>query len=173
MPLLNWVIFCLENSNIVEKLFPMNKIQVCVCRRRITQSNVLLISTLHGLLIYSFLAAHYNDIKMRAVASQISSVSIVCSTVGSGAEKRKHQSSPVTGEFPAQKASNAENISIWWRHRVVLSGFDRFAPTQFDRSALMQRQDEKTSNCAITLSRNRLQHHSSDVHISNVQIQNA
>ena len=26
--------------------------------------------------------------------------------------------SPVTGEFPAQKASNMENISIWWRHYV-------------------------------------------------------
>ena len=24
--------------------------------------------------------------------------------------------SPVTGEFPAQMASNAENVSIWWRH---------------------------------------------------------
>ena len=24
--------------------------------------------------------------------------------------------SPVTGEFPAQKASNAENATIWWRH---------------------------------------------------------
>ena len=28
--------------------------------------------------------------------------------------------SPVTGEFPAQMASNAENISIWWRHHVLL-----------------------------------------------------
>ena len=26
--------------------------------------------------------------------------------------------STVTGEFPAQMASNAENIFIWWRHRV-------------------------------------------------------
>ena len=26
--------------------------------------------------------------------------------------------SPVTGEFPAQRASNAENVSIWWRHNV-------------------------------------------------------
>ena len=26
--------------------------------------------------------------------------------------------SPVTREFPAQMASNAENVSIWWRHRV-------------------------------------------------------
>ena len=24
--------------------------------------------------------------------------------------------SPVTGEFPAQRASNAENVSTWWRH---------------------------------------------------------
>ena len=25
------------------------------------------------------------------------------------------ENSPVTGEFPAQRASNAENVSIWWR----------------------------------------------------------
>ena len=24
--------------------------------------------------------------------------------------------SPETGEFPAQRASNADNVSIWWRH---------------------------------------------------------
>ena len=29
--------------------------------------------------------------------------------------------SPVTDDFPAQRASNAENVSIWWRHSVVLS----------------------------------------------------
>ena len=27
--------------------------------------------------------------------------------------------SPVTGEFPAQRASNAKNVSIWWRHDVL------------------------------------------------------
>ena len=26
--------------------------------------------------------------------------------------------SPVTGEFPAQRASYAENVSIWWRHHA-------------------------------------------------------
>ena len=26
--------------------------------------------------------------------------------------------SPLTSEFPAQRASNAENISVWWRHHV-------------------------------------------------------
>ena len=28
--------------------------------------------------------------------------------------------SPVTGEFPAQTAINAVNVSIWWRHHTVL-----------------------------------------------------
>ena len=27
-------------------------------------------------------------------------------------------SSPLTGEFPTRRASNAENVSIWWRHHV-------------------------------------------------------
>ena len=27
--------------------------------------------------------------------------------------------SPVTGEFPAQMASYAENVSIWWRHHIL------------------------------------------------------
>ena len=27
--------------------------------------------------------------------------------------------SPVTGEFPSQMASNAENVSIWWRHHDI------------------------------------------------------
>ena len=28
--------------------------------------------------------------------------------------------SPVTGEFPVQRANNAENVSIWWHHHVEL-----------------------------------------------------
>ena len=28
--------------------------------------------------------------------------------------------SPVIGEFPTQIASNADNVSIWWRHHVML-----------------------------------------------------
>ena len=35
----------------------------------------------------------YNDVMMSAMASQITGVSIVCSSVGSGADQRKHQSS--------------------------------------------------------------------------------
>ena len=38
--------------------------------------------------------------------------------------------SPATGEFPAQMASNAENVSIWWRHhdicasKLIIIGLD-------------------------------------------------
>ena len=31
--------------------------------------------------------------------------------------------SPGTGEFPAQMASNAENVSIWWRHLVDVTDY--------------------------------------------------
>ena len=69
---------------------------------------------------------HYNDIIMGAIASQITSLKIVNSTVYSGADQMKTSKLRVTGlcagnslgtgEFPAQMASNAENVSIWWRH---------------------------------------------------------
>ena len=36
--------------------------------------------------------------------------------------------SPGTGEFPAQMASNAENVSIWWRHHVSRAGASNDIP---------------------------------------------
>ena len=71
---------------------------------------------------------HYDDVRMGAIASQLTSLTIVYSTVYSDADQRKHQSSASlafvrgihrgTGEFPAQMASYAENVSIWWRHHA-------------------------------------------------------
>ena len=62
---------------------------------------------------------------MGTMVSQNTSLTIVYTAVHSGADQRKHQSvsglcagnSPVTGEFPAQMASNAENVSI---HDVIM-----------------------------------------------------
>ena len=68
---------------------------------------------------------HYTDVIMTTMASQITSLTVVYSIVYSGGDQRKHQSSDSlalcgeftgTGEFPAQRASNAENVFIWWRH---------------------------------------------------------
>ena len=66
---------------------------------------------------------------MSAMASQITSLTIVYSTVYSYADERKHQSSVSlafvgTSEFPAQMASNAENVSIWWRHHEIRQSTD-------------------------------------------------
>ena len=66
---------------------------------------------------------------MSELASQITSLAIVYSTVKSRRRSKKTSklhvtdlcaaNSPVTGEYPAQRASNAENVSIWWRHHWV------------------------------------------------------
>ena len=69
---------------------------------------------------------HYNDVIMSTMASQITSLKIVYSTIYSRCRWKKISklcvtglcagNSPVTGEFPAQRASNVENVSIWWHH---------------------------------------------------------
>ena len=73
-----------------------------------------------------------NNVIMGALASQITSVSFVHSIVCSGADQRKHQSfaslalwEVFTGDrcIPCtQRASNAENVSIWRRHHVLERG---------------------------------------------------
>ena len=63
---------------------------------------------------------YYSDVIMSAIASQITGVSNVFSTVCSGAHQRETKLR-VTGFCEKNppilftKASNAENISIWWR----------------------------------------------------------
>ena len=77
----------------------------------------------HSYLERNYIAGlnHYNEIIMGTIASQITSLTIVYSTVYSDTDQRKHQSSTplVPGEFPAQMASYAENVSIWWRHQKL------------------------------------------------------
>ena len=95
-------------------------------------------SSLFGPLTPKGTAHHCNDVIIGVIPSQITSLTIVYSIVYSDADQRKHQSSVslafvpgsdrwvVTGEFPAQMASYAENVSIWWRHhdkhKLLFSG---------------------------------------------------
>ena len=79
---------------------------------------------------HSLASRRYNDVIMCAMASQITSITVVYSTVYS--KRRSKQTSklrvtghcagnsPMTGEFPAQRTSNTENVSIWWRHHGVI-----------------------------------------------------
>ena len=63
-------------------------------------------------------SVHYSDIILSEMASQITGVSIVCSSVCSGRDQRKQQS---PGSMTSQRASYAENVSFWWRHVFVIS----------------------------------------------------
>ena len=64
----------------------------------------------------------YNGVIMAAMAFKITSLTIVYSTVYSRRRSKNTSkirvtglcagNSPVTGEFPAQRASNAENVSM-------------------------------------------------------------
>ena len=74
------------------------------------------------------LEVHYNDVIRSAMASQITNLMIVNLSVYSRLRSKKisklsvtgfwEGNSPVIGEFPAQRAGNAENVSIRWRHHV-------------------------------------------------------
>ena len=65
---------------------------------------------------------------MTMMASQITSLTVVYSTVYSDADKKNIKDPrywPLcgeftgTGEFPAQRASYAENVYIWWRYHDI------------------------------------------------------
>ena len=69
---------------------------------------------------------HYSDVIMSTAVSQITGVSICLRNrlFRRGSNKTSKiritglckGNLPVTGEFPTQRASSAENVSIWWCH---------------------------------------------------------
>ena len=73
---------------------------------------------------------NYNDVIMSTMASQITSLAVVYSTVYSRRRSKRTSklrvtglcegNSPVTGEFPTQRSRNAENVPIWWHHQAPL-----------------------------------------------------
>ena len=75
---------------------------------------------------FTNMSAHYSDVMMSEMASQITGVSIAYLTVCFRRRSKKTSklrvtglcegNSQVIGEFPTQMASNAENASIWWRY---------------------------------------------------------
>ena len=89
---------------------------------------------------------HNNDVIMSAMASKITSLRTFTQPLIQAQNKKKTSklrvtglcegNSPVTGEFPAQKASNGRIVSIWWRrHDLVLHR----APASRGRSTAMAR----------------------------------
>ena len=87
---------------------------------------------------------------MSAMAYQIIGASIVYSTVCSGADQRNHQRSPVTGEFPAQRANNGktfpfddvivrqEKVRTWEYERITVPAFYSERPPLFSSHPLKE-----------------------------------
>ena len=71
---------------------------------------------------------------MTTMASQITSLTVVTQSFIQ-AQIKENTKAPRywhlcgeftgTGEFPAQRASKAENVSIWWRHHVWVAFLER------------------------------------------------
>ena len=106
-----------------------------------TASAILIFSPEHdtkGHQANDWRANHYNDVIMNAMASQITSLTIVYSIVYSRCRSKKTSkfrvtglcagNPPMTGEFPAQMVSNAENVSISWRYYDKRTIFNATAP---------------------------------------------
>ena len=96
-----------------------------ICRYQITTNRNKAVNSVLGHCAQSH-AKHYSDVVMGTVVSQITSLTIVYSTVYSGVDQRKHQSSALLafmrGIHRSQRASNADNVSIWWRHQDTCGG---------------------------------------------------
>ena len=107
---------------------------------------------------------HYTDVIMGTMASQIISLTIFYSIVYSGADKKTSKLhvaglcvgiSPGTCKFPAQMASNAENISIGWRHHdclMVIAVATILVPCRVVRSLQLLKQLGRVAHiCACNL----------------------
>ena len=69
------------------------------------------------------ISIYYSDVIMGVMASQITSLNPLFRRRSKKTSKLSVTglcagNSPVTGEFPAQMASNAENVSFWLRHNA-------------------------------------------------------
>ena len=73
----------------------------CTLQWRHTERDGVSYHQYHDCLLYSLFKAHIKETAKLRVTGPCEG------------------NSPVTGEFPAQRASNAENVSIWWRHHDI------------------------------------------------------
>ena len=105
----------------------LNTVSFSICCLKHLRQTTFFSDVTH--VIYMQVIPHYSEVIMSTMASQITSLAIVYLTVHSGVTSLCEGNSLVTGEFPSQRASNAENVSIWWRHHEyfgqnnVINGF--------------------------------------------------
>ena len=64
---------------------------------------------------------HYSDVIMSVMALRLFTQPFIQAQIKENIKTPRHWPlcREFTGEFPAQRASNAENVSIWWRHHAI------------------------------------------------------
>ena len=63
------------------------------------------------------------------------------------------RNSPLTGEFPVQMASNAKNVSIWWRHHDIWPCWSVILGCSHKKVALLSWKVVKWPNIALNMNR--------------------
>ena len=103
-----------------------------ICETRLLSSDIARTFLMIYFTCLSRYSPHYSDVIIGAMASQVTNPTLeyaMVYVVFRRWSKKKFKAprhwplcgagnSMATGEFPAQMASNAENVSIWWRHHV-------------------------------------------------------
>ena len=102
---------------------------------------------------------HYNDVIMSLMVSEITSLMIIYSAVYSRRSKKTWKlrvsglcvgNSPVTCEFPTQRVSNAENVSIWWCHHEISIMASQITGHSTVYKNLLRLSEMKQSKCCIS-----------------------
>ena len=75
-------------------LYVPNRVNSNVCERENSKTASVFLPLITGLYLCRLITSHYNDVIMSAMVSQSTSLTIVYSSVYSGADQRKHQRSP-------------------------------------------------------------------------------
>ena len=99
------------------------------CLRKVERTSVLCVNhwESHSATLRGIIVIRYSEVMISTMASKITDISIVCST---GVDQRKKskfrvtdlsEGNPsVTGGFLSQRASDAESVSISWRHHLLI-----------------------------------------------------
>ena len=119
-----WKISSHFNHNVLVGLHECHHGDCRCCVAEWMPATTLIATAESSYALYALRLVHYNDVIMSAMACQVTSLTIVYPTVYSRCRSQKtsklrvtglcEENSPVTDEFPAQRASNVENVSIWW-----------------------------------------------------------
>ena len=122
--------FRIPSANLNKLRLIIGKVYEIVNGQGQCEGDMYMLSVLCFLLVYCYHVSslYCSDVIMSAMASQITSLRIVYSTFIPAPIKEKKKTRlcvigfydpPVTCGFASERASNVENVYIWWRHHVV------------------------------------------------------